>query len=46
VLRVHVWQYMLEHPDLVPRSLRPASHRRDRESSERFMPGLAALPDY
>ena len=46
VLRVHVWQYMLEHPDLVPRSLRPASLRRDRESSARFVPGLAALPDY
>ena len=45
VLRVHVWHHMLEHPDLVPRSLRPASLRRDRESSERFMPGLAALPD-
>ena len=46
VLRVHVWHHMLEHPDLVPRSLRPASLRRDRESSDWFVPGLAALPDY
>ena len=45
VLRVHVWHHMLEHPDLVPRSLRPASLRRDRESSDRFVPSLAALPD-
>ena len=45
VLRVHVWLHMLEHPDLVPRSLRPASLRRDRESSDRFVPSLAALPD-
>ena len=46
VLRVHVWHHMLEPPDLVPRSLRPASLRRDRESSDWFVPGLAALPDY
>ena len=46
VLRVHVWHHMFSNPDLVPRSLRRASHRRDRESSERFVPSLAALPDY
>jgi hypothetical protein len=46
VLRVHVWRDMFEHPDLVPRSLRSDSLRRDRESPERFVPSLAALPDY
>ena len=46
VLRVHVWHDMLELPDLVSRSLRTDSPRRDRESPERFVPALAALPDY